>query len=162
MAGQAAKKAAAAKPAAVKDETPAAAPVEERTSEPAAETSPQVEGLGDNGGEAGQVDGTPPEAHGEPAPLGAGTANAAVGEEDTVRVTASDRIEGVYDEVDGDGDSFVTINKDVVEQFYYPGTKRPAERILFTRGQVVKKSYIDALNARVDAGRGVTSDAVAE
>lgn len=45
------------------------------------------------------------------------------------------------------GDELVTLSKDVVEEFYYPNTKRPAYRILFTKGQTVKKSVIDQANA---------------
>ncbi len=51
------------------------------------------------------------------------------------------------------GEQFVTLEKDIVEEFIYPGTKRPAHRLLFTRGQVVRRATIDALNANVQAAR---------
>lgn len=52
-----------------------------------------------------------------------------------------------------DADQLVELNSDVVEEFYFPGTKRPSYRVAFTRGQIVRKSDIDALNARVKAAR---------
>lgn len=70
---------------------------------------------------------------------------------DTVTVKDTERIEGVYDETGGE--AYVTLTKDVVEEFFYPGTKRPATRILFTKGQVVQKSLIDSLNSRVEAAK---------
>lgn len=52
---------------------------------------------------------------------------------------------------DASSAQFVTLSKDVVEEFVYPGTKRPAHRLLFTKGQVVPRDRIDALNAGVQA-----------
>ncbi len=51
------------------------------------------------------------------------------------------------------GQQFVTLDKDIVEEFIYPGTKRPAHRLLFTKGQVVSRATIDTLNANVRATR---------
>lgn len=54
------------------------------------------------------------------------------------------------------GEEYVTLAKDVVEEFYFPDTKRPSYRLLFTKGQVVRRSEIDALNSRVAARRAAT------
>lgn len=59
--------------------------------------------------------------------------------------------EGLYSTTEGE--QYVTLNKDVLEEFYYPDTKRPAYRVLFTKGQVVPKSQIDAYNAQVEAAK---------
>lgn len=40
--------------------------------------------------------------------------------------------------------SFVEITRDVVESFYYPNTKRPAQRVVFTKGQVVPRAQVEA------------------
>lgn len=75
--------------------------------------------------------------------------------DEAVTVTDTDKIEGVYE--DTDNDALVTITKDVVEEFYYPGTKRPAHRILFVKGQVVRKAEIDRLNSNVEARKAAAS-----
>jgi hypothetical protein len=48
------------------------------------------------------------------------------------------------------GDELVTLAKDVVEEFYYPGTKRASYRLLYTKGQVVRRSDVERTNARAD------------
>lgn len=45
------------------------------------------------------------------------------------------------------GETYVTLDKDVVEEFYFPDTKRPSYRLLFTKGQVVPKSAVDLVEA---------------
>ena len=59
--------------------------------------------------------------------------------------------EGLYST--SEGEQYVTLNKDVLEEFFYPDTKRPAYRVLYTKGQVVPKSQIDAYNAQVEAAK---------
>ena len=54
-----------------------------------------------------------------------------------------------YDE--SDGATMVTLKKDVVEEFFYPNTRRPSYRLLYTKGQVVAKSVVDAYNAQTRA-----------
>ena len=72
--------------------------------------------------------------------------------EGAVLVKADGTIEGsLYDE--SAGPASVTLKKDVVEEFYFPGTARPAHRIKFTAGQTVPKSVIDELNARSAAAK---------
>lgn len=70
---------------------------------------------------------------------------------DAVVVAVDGTVEsGYYDENDNN-EVYVTLNKDVLEEFYYPDTKRPSYRVLYTKGQVVAKSLIDAYNATVEA-----------
>ena len=45
---------------------------------------------------------------------------------------------------DAHSTQFVEVVRDVVETFYYPNTKRPAQRIVFTKGQVVPRSQIES------------------
>lgn len=77
-------------------------------------------------------------------PTGGGEAAAVLGVESGVD-------EGLYST--SEGEQYVTLNKDVLEEFYYPDTKRPAYRVLYTKGQVVPKSQIDAYNAQVEAAK---------
>lgn len=44
-------------------------------------------------------------------------------------------------------DVLVSVEKDVYEEFYFPGTKRPAQRLLYPAGTQVKKSDLERLNA---------------
>lgn len=60
---------------------------------------------------------------------------------------------GANDEVDlkaltevSGGQEFVTLQKDVIEEFFYPNTTTPAHRVAFTAGQVVAKSVLDERN----------------
>jgi hypothetical protein len=61
-------------------------------------------------------------------------------------------------------DKLVVCNEDVLEEFFYPGTTRPSYRVLYTKGQTVRQSAIDAHNAGVKArkaaaeGRPVDED----
>lgn len=48
---------------------------------------------------------------------------------------------------DADNDPLVTVQDDVYEEFYFENTQRPAYRLLFTKGQVVKQSQIDAVKS---------------
>lgn len=52
---------------------------------------------------------------------------------------------GLYDE--SDGETYVTLKEPVLEEFFFPDTKRPSYRVLYHKGQVVKKSVVDAYNA---------------
>lgn len=62
---------------------------------------------------------------------------------------------------DGSGD-FVTLTKDVVEEFYFPDTNRPSYKLLFAKGQVVRRADIEALNTRLEATRAVAGGDVVE
>lgn len=46
-----------------------------------------------------------------------------------------------------DNDPLVVVKDDVYEEFYYENTQRPAYRLLFTKGQVVKQSQLDAVKS---------------
>lgn len=65
-----------------------------------------------------------------------------VGVDDTVA-------DSLYD--DAETEAFVTLKQDVIEEFHYPNTTRPAYRVLYTKGQRVQKSAIDAYNAATEA-----------
>ena len=43
---------------------------------------------------------------------------------------------------EAEAEQFVELSSDVVEQFFYPDTKRPSYRVLFHKGQVVPRSVI--------------------
>lgn len=45
----------------------------------------------------------------------------------------------------------VTLKEDVVEEFFFPDTKRPSYRLKYRKGQTVQRSAIEAHNARVAA-----------
>lgn len=78
--------------------------------------------------------------------------------DDSVVVKNTDKIDSsVYGDSET-AETYVTITKDVIEEFQYPGTKRPAQRVLFAKGQVVAKSTIDALNANVEAAKAADPD----
>jgi hypothetical protein len=50
-------------------------------------------------------------------------------------------------EASDDNDPLVVVQDDVYEEFYFENTQRPAYRLLFTKGQVVKQSQLDAVHA---------------
>jgi hypothetical protein len=50
-----------------------------------------------------------------------------------------------------DTTEMVTLQRDLVEEFFYPDTKRPSYRILYTKGQTVSRAAIEAYNAGVEA-----------
>ena len=81
----------------------------------------------------------------------AGLATAGVGD-DAVLVRRGDTMDKSVYEAGTDDDPFVTVQKDVVEEFFFPGTKRPAYRVAFVKGQTVRKWAIDALSAKVPEG----------
>lgn len=72
---------------------------------------------------------------------------AGVGKDAEVLKADAELSSSVYDTADAA--EFVTLSKDIVEEFYYPDTMRPSYRILYTKGQVVPKAAIDAHNAAV-------------
>lgn len=77
---------------------------------------------------------------------------------DAVVVAVDGTVEsGYYDENDSN-EVYVTLNKDVLEEFYYPDTKRPSYRVLYTKGQVIAKSLIDAYNATVEARKAAAPE----
>lgn len=57
--------------------------------------------------------------------------------------------DGLFEKTEA-GEELVTLGRDVVEEFYYPGTKRPAYRVLFTKGQVVRRSAIEQYNSALE------------
>lgn len=95
-----------------------------------------------------------------PAPEGDGIQTAGVGE--NAVVIGRDDI--VSDDVFGEaqGDALVELKKDIVEEFYYPGTKRPAYRILFTAGQVVRRSQVEAYNTSTEQAKDARDGKVDE
>jgi hypothetical protein len=123
-----------------------------------AETEPQLDG-DKQGDEKLQADGNDPaqeglQTTGEPVkgdgvldkPVGGERfANAGVGD-DVVHVNALEEgdVSGAYKAYTG-GEELVEVTQDVMETFYFPDTKRPAQRLRFTKGQIVRKSEIDAL-----------------
>ncbi len=58
-----------------------------------------------------------------------------------VRVDDAEGLEDLLE--DAGGEAYVTLTKDVVEEFFYPDTKRPSHRVLFHKGQVVARSVIE-------------------
>jgi len=52
-------------------------------------------------------------------------------------------------------DEFVTLTADVVEQYRYPNTQRPAHRLAYTKGQVVRRSEIEARRADLTPVEGI-------
>lgn len=97
---------------------------------------------------AAQVDGSP---EGSDIPEGPVLHTAGTDPENTVVIGLDDELDEATFKVASGQETFVEVAKDVVETFYYPGTKRPAQRILFTKGSVVPKSAIDAYNAATRA-----------
>lgn len=69
-----------------------------------------------------------------------------------VLIGADDDVaEALYE--DADSDTYVTLQKDVVGEFYFPDTRRPSHRVLYTRGQVVRKAELEAHNDAVRAAK---------
>jgi len=67
--------------------------------------------------------------------------------DDTVVIRSTDQIDSGLFTDKGQTDKLVVVDKDVYEEFYFPGTKRPSHRLLYTAGQVVKQSDLDRINA---------------
>ncbi len=44
----------------------------------------------------------------------------------------------------------VTLDRDIVEKFYFPDTTRPSYRLLYVKGQTVPRTAIEAYNASVE------------
>lgn len=77
----------------------------------------------------------------------AGTQDFAAGDNGAVVIKAADQIDsGLFTDA-GKTDKLVVVDKDVYEEFYFPNTKRPSHRLLYTAGQVVKQSDLDRINA---------------
>lgn len=75
----------------------------------------------------------------------AGTQNFAANG-DAVVIKATGEIDsGLFTDA-GETDKLVTVDKDVYEEFYFPGTTRPSHRLLYVAGQVVKQSDLDRIN----------------
>lgn len=89
---------------------------------------------------AAQVDGTP-DGLAEP------VHTAGTDPENTVVVGVHDELDESAFKVASGQETFVEVAKDVVETFYYPGTRRPAQRILFSKGSIVPRSAIESYNA---------------
>lgn len=53
--------------------------------------------------------------------------------------------------IDLDEGTTVTLKEDVVEEFYYPDTKRPSYRLRYRKGQTVPRTVIEQHNANVKA-----------
>jgi hypothetical protein len=77
----------------------------------------------------------------------AGTQDFSAGDNGAIVISATDQIDtGLFTDA-GEVDKLVTVDKDVYEEFYFPGTKRPSHRLLYTAGQTVKQSDLDRINA---------------
>lgn len=76
-------------------------------------------------------------------------AETTVGESELVDITDPDAVDRLIS--DAGGEQFVTLDKEVVERFYFPDTKRPSHRVLFHKGQVVPKSLIAERAAEIRA-----------
>lgn len=72
--------------------------------------------------------------------------NVVLGADDTVSASH-------YDETDAN--TFVTLTKDVVEEFYFPDTRRPSYRVLYHAGQVVNKKVLDAYNQATEQAKAL-------
>lgn len=60
---------------------------------------------------------------------------------------------------DADESPVVVIKEDVWEEFYPMGSRRPSSRLVFTKGQVVPKATIEAMNKqREEAAKQADSD----
>lgn len=70
--------------------------------------------------------------------------------EDAVLLKSDETVDESAFESAGESDELITLSKDVVQEFFYPNTKRPAYRILYTKGQTIRRSVIDAHNAGVE------------
>jgi hypothetical protein len=79
--------------------------------------------------------------------VAAGTVSAPPAE-NAVVIGAGDKVSDFNDA--GAGEEMVQLTKDVYEEFYFPNTKRPSYRLLFTEGQVVSKKVVEAIGAAVD------------
>lgn len=55
---------------------------------------------------------------------------------------------GMYDEQEGE--KFAQLKDPILEEFFFPDTKRPSYRIKYHAGQVVSQRVIDAYNADTD------------
>lgn len=105
------------------------------TSEAKNDNPPTEEQPAGGSDEALQVDGN------------AGTQDFNAGDAEAVVIKASGELDsGLFSDA-GQVDKLVTVDKDVYEEFYFPGTKRPSHRLLYTAGQVVKQSDLDRINA---------------
>lgn len=76
-------------------------------------------------------------------------ATAGVGDDAVLSKLDEELPSSIY-EVAG-GAEYVTLQRDIVEEFFYPDTKRPSYRLLYTKGQVVSKAAIEAYNDGVRA-----------
>lgn len=86
----------------------------------------------------------------------AGTQDFNAGDGEAVVIKASGQIEsGLFTDA-GKTDKLVVVDKDVYEEFYFPGTKRPSHRLLYVAGQVVKQSDLDRINASRKAAAEAT------
>lgn len=83
----------------------------------------------------------------------AGLTTAGVGDDAVVLRVGEALPASAYASTD-ETDPFVTLQKDVMEEFFFPGTKRPSYRLAFTKGQTVRQSAIDAVTGRLAAKPG--------
>lgn len=58
----------------------------------------------------------------------------------------------------GDTDEIVVLKQDVVEEFRYPGTKRPSYRVLYHKGQAIQRSVLAARAAEIRAANADRTD----
>jgi hypothetical protein len=73
------------------------------------------------------------------------------GDSEVVDADDADKLEGLL--TAHEGETFVRLEKEVLETFYYPDTKRPSHRVLFHKGQVVARSVIEERAAAIRAAK---------
>ena len=67
-----------------------------------------------------------------------------------------DALDGLYDAADTD--EMLVLKQDVLEEFVYPGTRRPSYRIAYHKGQVVARSTLLARAAELRLATADRSD----
>lgn len=86
----------------------------------------------------------------------AGLATAGVGD-DAVVIRKGEEVDSSLYATSDVKDPYVVLQKDVVEEFYFPNTKRPSHRLLFRKGDTVRQSQLDALKAPEAPGDDVAA-----
>jgi hypothetical protein len=146
----AAKKAAAKKTAAKSTESKAKA--QDETPKAGDDATPGVssEGIARAGTTAEQIEAAEAQRKANEEADAERFANAAIASKPVELEEGGKVKESLYKSLEA-SDELVVVTKDIVEEFYFPDTKRPSSRLLFTKGQVVRKADIDAHNARAAA-----------
>jgi hypothetical protein len=108
-----------------------------------AEKTPKNAGPKDTADAVKDREGVTTDRAAEATVVAAGNVSAPLDDEGVV-VRAEEKVE---DFTSAESVEMVELTKNVYEEFYFPDTKRPSYRLLFTKGQTVPKSTVDAINA---------------